>query len=89
MKDRKGEEFPIICHKGCIAELLNSKPLYMADKIEDLKKTGAERIKLLFTTESPKQCAKIVGIYNDALRGNVTSLRENTFTRGHYYRGVE
>ena len=89
LKDRKGEEFPIICHKGCIAELLNSKPLYMADKIEDLKKTGAERIKLLFTTESPKQCAKIVGIYNDALRGNVTSLRENTFTRGHYYRGVE
>lgn len=89
LKDRMGEEFPIICHKGCIAELINSKPVYMADKLEDLRKTGADRIKLIFTVESPKQCAKMVRIYYDALKGAVTSLRENTFTRGHYYRGVE
>lgn len=89
LKDRRGEEFPIICHKGCIAELLNSKPLYMADKLPDLIKTGAERIKLIFTLETPQQCRKIASMYNEALNGSVTKLRENTFTRGHYYRGVE
>lgn len=89
LKDRRGEEFPIICHKGCIAELLNSKPLYMADKLPDLMKTGAERIKLVFTLETPQQCRKIVKIYKEALNGSVSKMRENTFTRGHYYRGVE
>lgn len=89
LKDRRGEEFPIICHKGCIAELLNSKPLYMADKLQDLIKTGAERIKLIFTLETPLQCRRIVKIYNDALNGSVSKMRENTYTRGHYYRGIE
>ena len=81
LKDRRGEEFPIICHKGCIAELLNSKPLYMADKLPDLIKTGAERIKLIFTIETPQQCRKIAGMYNEALNGAAAKLRENTFTR--------
>lgn len=89
LKDRQGEIFPIICHKSCIAELLNSKPLYMADKLHDLIKTGAERIKLIFTLETPQQCRKIIEIYNEALNGSVSRMRENTFTRGHYYRGIE
>lgn len=38
LKDRKREEFPIVCSKGCIAKILNSKPIFMADKIADLKK---------------------------------------------------
>ena len=37
LKDRKREEFPIVCSKGCIAKILNSKPIFMADKIADLK----------------------------------------------------
>ena len=34
-----------ICHKNCIAELLNSKPVFMADKLDDLTETGAKYIK--------------------------------------------
>ncbi|MDO5398077.1 MAG: DUF3656 domain-containing protein [bacterium] len=89
LKDRRGEEFPIICRKGCMAELLNSKPMYMADKLSDLIKTGASRIKLVFTLETPQQCRRIIKIYKEALNGSVSKMRENTFTRGHYYRGVE
>ncbi len=89
LKDRRNEEFPLICHKGCIAELLNSKPLFMADKLNDLASTGASRIKLIFTTETPHQCGRIIDIYNNAKNGIISKMRENTFTRGHYYRGVE
>lgn len=89
LKDRMNEEFPIICHENCIAELLNSKPIFMADKLEDLAATGAEYVKLIFTTETPHQCGRVIDIYKDALEGNITKMRENTFTRGHYYRGVE
>lgn len=89
LKDRRNEEFPIICHKGCVAELLNSKPVFMADKLGDLISTGAKYIKLIFTTETPHQCGRVIDIYNNALNGEITKMRENTFTRGHYYRGVE
>ena len=86
LRDRRGGEFPVICHKGCIAELLNSKPLFMADRLSDLVSTGAERIKLIFTTETPHMCGHIIDMYTGAAGA---SMRENTFTRGHYYRGVD
>ena len=86
LRDRRGEEFPVICRKGCIAELLNSKPLFMADRLGDIAKTGAERIRLIFTTETPHMCGHIIDMYTGA---EGASMRENTFTRGHYYRGVE
>lgn len=89
LKDRKNEEFPILCSKNCVAQLLNSKPLFMADKLDDLSAVGAEYIKLIFTTETPHQCGRVIDIYNEAANGVISKMRDNTFTRGHYYRGVE
>ena len=90
LKDRKREEFPIVCSKGCIAKLLNSKPIFMADKIADLKKLKINSIRLIFTVEKFAQCDKIIDMYKRALNGekNVQSMTENTYTRGHFYRGV-
>ena len=90
LKDRKKEEFPIVCSKGCIAKLLNSKPIFMADKIADLKKLKINSIRLIFTVEKFAQCDKIIDMYKRAFNGekNVQSMTENTYTRGHFYRGV-
>ena len=90
LKDRKREEFPIVCSKGCIAKILNSKPIFMADKIADLKKLKINSIRLIFTVEKFAQCDKIIDMYKRALNGekNVQSMTENTYTRGHFYRGV-
>ena len=63
LKDRKREEFPIVCSKGCIAKLLNSKPIFMADKIADLKKLKINSIRLIFTVEKFAQCDKIIDMY--------------------------
>lgn len=89
LRDRKNEEFPILCSQGCIAQLINSKPVFMADKLQDLNKLKISYVKLIFTVENFSQCDKIIGMYQNALNGNISKLRENTFTRGHYYRGVE
>ncbi|MCC8169337.1 MAG: U32 family peptidase [Oscillospiraceae bacterium] len=90
LRDRKKEEFPIICGDGCIAELINSKPIFMADKINDLKKLKINSIRLIFTVEKFEQCDKIINVYKSALSGGeVLPPAENSFTRGHYYRGVE
>ena len=89
LRDRKNEEFPILCSQGCIAQLINSKPVFMAGRLQDLNKLKISYVKLIFTVENFSQCDKIIGMYQNALNGNISKLRENTFTRGHYYRGVE
>lgn len=90
LRDRKNEEFPVMCGDGCIARLLNSKPLFMADKIGDLKKLKINRIRLIFTVENFQQCDKIIYMYKRALAGAAGEYKmaDNTFTRGHFYRGV-
>ncbi len=89
LHDRKNEEFPVMCTKDCRAVLLNSKPIYTADKADDLMRTGINSIRLVFTTESAKQCAEIISEYKSALDGQaVKKPADNQFTRGHFYRGV-
>lgn len=90
LRDRKNEEFPVMCGDGCIARLLNSKPIFMADKIGDLKKLKINRIRLIFTVEKFSQCDKIIYMYKRALEGAADEYKmaDNTFTRGHFYRGV-
>ena len=91
LRDRKNEEFPLLCGRDCICELINSKPLFMADKPEGLLKPGADLIRLAFTIEMPEECAVIIREYKKALKGERADnpFGENGFTRGHFFRGVE
>lgn len=87
--DRKNEEFPVMCQGDCSAILLNSKTIFMADKIADLKSLGVNSIRMIFTVEDIDTCISIIKQYQGALRGEkVNTPYENSFTRGHYYRGV-
>lgn len=89
LRDRKNEEFPIICTKDCRAVLLNSKPIYTADKLEDLIKTGINSIRLVFTVESGEKCREIISEYQAVIGGkSAKKPPENQFTRGHFFRGV-
>lgn len=89
LRDRKNIEFPVICQKDCRAVLLNSKPIYTADIIDEIKNSMANCIRLNFTLETPQECIRILQEYTDALQGKkVNALPENTFTRGHLKRGI-
>ncbi len=90
LRDRKHEEFPIICSKDCKAKLLNSKPIFTADKLAELSALKINGMRMIFTVENFAQCDKIIDMYKKALLGekNVSSPSENTYTRGHFYRGV-
>ena len=91
LRDRKNEEFPVVCTNGCRAKILNSKPIFMADKIDDLKKLKINSIRLIFTVEKFSQCDKIIDVYKRALRGEKidNGFADNSYTRGHFYRGVQ
>lgn len=80
LTDRKGVKFPLACAGGC-TELLNSKPLYLADLLDELP--ALDFLLLHFTVETKRQAAEIIGQY----RNGGTPPAE--FTRGLYKRGVE
>ncbi len=93
LRDRKRRVMPIICEgeRGkCKAVLLNSVPIYMADKAEDIKRLKINCVRLLFTVENFSQCVKIIDEYKRAFADGekLDAPPENTFTRGHFYRGV-
>ena len=83
LTDRQGKKFALLPAFGCRNELLNSQPLYIADKINECKQVGAKYAMLRFTIEDKQKCAKIC-----SLARNNQSINSE-FTRGLYYRGVE
>lgn len=83
LKDRKGAEFPLAPDKGrCINTIYNSKPLYMADKLDEIPKDGVTSFKFIFTVETEDEIKKIADNYKNACESKLD------FTRGHFYRGV-
>ncbi len=88
LEDRKGEHFPLIC-ENCRNVLLNSVPLYMADKTDDIIKINPDSLALIFTIEDYNTTKEVVKAYKNALAGKTTQNSFNKITRGHFYRGVE
>ena len=75
--DRTGTGFPV---KGDI--IYNSVPIYMADKLNDLRKSGITHGRLIFTTESPDEVQEIIKCYKQQ------KPPKTQFTRGKYYSKV-
>ncbi len=82
IQDRTGRHFPILCDYDCQNILLNSTPLYLADRNREWQETGISFGRLLFTDETPEEIRTIL----DAYTKGAPSPEE--YTRGLYYRGV-
>ena len=81
--DRTGTEFPVVRDgDACRSVVLNSVPLYMGDKLEDLKRTGAD-LRLIFTTEDADRVNEICEDYFSGIKSG-----EFKFTRLHYYKSA-
>lgn len=84
LSDRKGSVFPVVKEFGCRNVIYNAHKLYLADKAEDLYSAGLWGLRMLFTTESPRECIDVVKGYM-----GITDYKPNVLTRGLYYRGVD
>ncbi|MGN0467330.1 MAG: U32 family peptidase, partial [Acutalibacteraceae bacterium] len=80
LTDRMGIRFPVVCTNGC-SEILNSRPIYLADRLDEIK--NIDFLTLYFTTESGSEVQTVL----DSYRNKKSAVGE--FTRGLYYRGVE
>ena len=80
LTDRMNKKFPVVCSFGC-SEVLNSQPIYMADRLEEIK--NVDFLTLYFTREKKEIAEMILDAYRKgkAVRGD--------YTRGLYYRGAE
>ncbi len=87
LKDRKNEVFPLVPTR-CGNLIYNGKPIYMADRISDIKKLQIDGIRLCFTLENYDKCCIMIREYQDALAGKKVSPPAGDFTRGHFYRGM-
>ncbi len=86
LTDRRGIRFPVRCFGAC-SEVLNSLPLFLADRLRDVRNIDFGLLR--FSTETPAEAERILGAYFDALGGASPREPEGTFTRGLYYRGFE
>ncbi len=79
ISDRMGVEFPVRCRMG-YSELLNSRPIYLADKKEEL--SSLDFIILYFTFETKEEVLRVIKAYESGLAPKCE------YTRGLYYRGT-
>lgn len=88
LSDRTNERFPIVC-ENCRNILLNSVPIYLADKPEGLLSLNVDVLRLKFTTENADNVKAIISAYKEALAGKIPKGTIKKITRGHFYRGAE
>lgn len=80
LTDRKGIKFPMICNFGC-TEILNSVPLYMADRINEIK--DVDFLVLRYTVENSVESGENLNTFNR------NKWCGNEITMGLYYRDVD
>jgi len=79
--DRMNTEIPLVCKNKQYVQILNPQPIYMGDKLPQLK--NAHFISFYFTDESKSECAKI------AERVLKQKSFYGKFTRGLYYKEIK
>ena len=84
MSDRMGSVFPVVQEFGCRNVIYNAHKLYLADKQEDICSAGLWGARLMFTTETARECVEVAKGYMGQ-----SNYKPNVLTRGLYYRGVD
>ena len=79
LTDRRGVTFPLLCHGRTYTTLLNSVPLYIADKPVN----GIDHAILYFTNESSGECERIAAMFS------AQAAPDFPRTNGLYYRSLQ
>ncbi len=83
MSDPFGGVYPVTKEFGCRNVVYNRSKIFLADRPDVFADAGLWAVRLLFTTESRRECAAVAGRY----RG-VNTYTPNNTDRGLYPKGV-
>jgi len=84
LSDRMGSVFPVVREYDHRNVIYNAHKLFLADKRDDLYSAGLWGLRLMFSTESARECAEVAKCY-----AGTGDYKPNVLTRGLYYRGVD
>lgn len=79
LTDEKGNVFPVLCAYPHRNEIVNSRPLYMLDKLKVLSGADISAYLLRFTTETPEEVMEVMRLYKQK------SPAPFPFTRGCFF----
>ena len=89
MTDRKNAKLTYVTAcQYCYNVIFNSVPVFLIDKLKELKEIKPSGYSLCFTDESEAEVILIMKAMSEAINGNKVIVPDN-FTRGHFTRGVE
>jgi putative protease len=84
LKDRIGEQFPVMTDVFCRSYIMNGKTKNLLDSTKDLRSIGIQSMRIDLTTETYEEAKEVVDAFlNEKL------LFLESFNKGHYKRGVE
>lgn len=92
LKNRFDRIMPLVETSHCRLEMLNHEPLNWLKQMKQLKKMGIQRFRLAFTTETHDDILTVLEKFNLALGHEEIDhewLKEQTFTLGHYHKGIK
>ncbi len=93
LKDRYGVYFPVRNYcDTCYNVIYNSQPLMLFDAREELQKMGMTAYRAAFTLESEKEIRSVLNLCHETFLCGKRWEKERmaqTYTKGHYKRGVE
>ncbi len=81
--DRKDDAYPLITNcKMCRMQILSSKPIVLANQMSRIRKLPVDKIRLIFTRESPSKIKEIISWYKDGALGKEVDHTNRYFTQG-------
>ena len=88
--DRYRKEFAVknYCNY-CYNMIYNCAPLYLGDKLAEVKALNPCGLRLGFTTESGDETERILMLFERAIKGENPEFTLGEFTRGHLKKGIK
>ncbi|UYO99405.1 DUF3656 domain-containing protein [Oceanotoga sp. DSM 15011] len=91
--DKKYYEFPIITDLKCRMHVLNSFPLNLYNKINEMKEKGIKKYRLFFTNEKKSEIEKTYSLFSDLIFNENYNLEYEeeilaSTTKGHYFSDI-
>lgn len=91
LRDRKGEDFPVVTDQYCRNHLLNSRDLDMTPYYKDLLQVNLAILRIEGRGRQPQWLIETVRRYRDLIDGKEKMIlgKENQHvTRGHFFHGI-
>lgn len=83
LTDKLGAEFTVFGDKMFhLNTVVNSRPTFMADKVDELLKSGVSGLRLCFTDETANEAEDIISMY----KNTAPAIKPRLYTRGYFFK---